>query len=132
MTGEINTANTLNGVGTTIVSMGTTSITANTYFLPNSGTAPSTKGFVAPSHVPCLFRIYVSGFSASDVLTVARANAGFAQTGVAEVLNDGVALTANAAYIFDLVLAAGDKINLRYGSTCSVNVVRIIELDVQS
>ena len=125
-------ANTLPGTGTTIVSMGTTSITANTYFLPGSGTPPITKGFVAPTHVPCLFRIYVAGFSVSAVLTVHRASTVLGQTGVSELLNHGVALTVNSAYMFDILMTAGDTINLTYGSTGSVNTLRIIEIDAQT
>lgn len=62
-----------------------------------------------PSNPPCTFRIYVC-LSVAGVFSVRRT---FGGTTVEENLNDGTALTANAAYIFDILVDVGENINFR-------------------
>jgi len=62
------------------------------------------------------FRIYAC-FTVLGVLTVRRTVGGVT---IAENLNAGANLAANAAYFFDIAVHYGEGINLRYsvGATC--------------
>lgn len=64
---------------------------------------------LAPSYAPCGWRIYVC-LSVAGILSVRRT---FGGVTVAENLNAGTALTANAAYIFDISVDVDETINFR-------------------
>ena len=79
-----------------------------------------------PTYTPCIFRIYVC-FDAGGVLTVRRTKNGAT---VSENLNGGAALTANAAYIFDIVVEEGETINLRYSVDATILSLKVVEVNV--
>jgi len=79
---------------------------------------------LTPTGSPTAFRIYAA-FDTAGVLTVMRTSDG---TTVSEQLNAGGALSANAAYIFDIIVEYGESINIRYsvGATCiALKVVEV-------
>jgi len=78
-----------------------------------------------PTYTPCIFRIYAC-FDASGVLTVRRTKAGAT---VSESLNGGAALTANAAYIFDILVEEGETLNLRYSVDATIHSLKVVEVD---
>ena len=103
---------------TTVVSKATvfnTLVTADTDIFPSA---------LLPTNVPCTFRIYAC-FAGAGVLTVRRTSGG---TTVSEQLNSGNNLTANAAYMFDIVVDSGETINLRYGLPTTAIKVSVIEI----
>jgi hypothetical protein len=81
-----------------------TAVNANTNFFANS---------IAPVNVPCTFRIYIC-LSVAGILSVQRTKSSVT---VAEQLNGGTALVANAAYIFDIIVDQGSTINLQTTGT---------------
>jgi hypothetical protein len=85
-----------------------TSVIANTNIF--------TSGF-SPTNSPTIFRIYAC-FDVSGVLIVRRTKDGIT---VSEQLNSGTSLSANASYMFDILLEAGETINFQY----SVNATAI-------
>lgn len=80
---------------------------------------------LAPVTTPTTFRIYVV-LSVSGVLSVIRKNG--APT-VAEQMNAGNALAANAAYVFDIPVSAGDTINLQTSVGATILKCSVRELD---
>jgi len=79
---------------------------------------------LTPTYNPTTFRIYAA-FDGAAVLSVARTRAGVT---VAEQLNAGVALTANCAYAFDIVVSTGDGINLQYGGAHTALTIKVVEI----
>ena len=77
-----------------------------------------------PTYTPCVFRIYAC-FAASGVLTVRRTKDGVT---VSEQLNSGTALTANAAYLFDIIVDEGETINLRYSVNATCLKLSVVEV----
>jgi len=92
-----------------------TSITANTNIFSSD---------LTPSNSPTTFRIYAC-FNASGVLSVVRTKGG---TTVTENLNSGGALSANASYMFDIIVESGESINLRYSVNATALVLKVIEV----
>lgn len=80
---------------------------------------------LAPTGTPTLFRIYVC-LSVAGVFNVQRRNGGVTQT---ENLNAGNALVANAAYIFDILVDAGDTINLQTTVAATIIKCSVVEKD---
>jgi hypothetical protein len=72
-----------------------------------------------------LLRIYAA-FDASDTLALIR-NKG--EDTVSELLNGGNALTENAAYIFDVIVDAGETINLQYGGNADALKVSVLSVE---
>lgn len=68
---------------------------------------------IAPTNSPSFLRIYVC-FSNGGIFRVARTVGGVT---VVENINGGVALTAGAAYSWDIEWRTGDTINFRYSVT---------------
>lgn len=79
-----------------------------------------------PIITPVDFRVQII-MSNSGVFSVVITNGGNSQVGS---LNGGVALTAGALYIFDILINKGDTINFRYSNTGgNIQVLRVQELD---
>lgn len=66
-----------------------------------------------PSSPPAIFRVYVS-VAVAGVLSVKRTRSAATVT---EQLNSGNVLGVNCAYVFDILVASGDSINLAYSVT---------------
>jgi len=79
---------------------------------------------IAPTRSPVLFRIYAT-FNASGVLTVVRTKGA---TTVNELLNSGNPLNASCAHIFDIVVEQGETINLKYSTSATCLVLKVIEV----
>ncbi len=73
---------------------------------------------------PVTWRIY-SCFTTSGILTVHRRMAGFTRT---ENLNAGVALTAGAAYMFDIIVQVGENIEFQYTVNAWIDTFKVVEL----
>lgn len=83
---------------------------------------------ITSSFYPSVLRIYAS-FSASGILSVIRTVNGVSVT---EQLNAGNALTANAAYLFDITLDYGETVNLQYSVAATALKVAVYEIDIGS
>jgi hypothetical protein len=79
---------------------------------------------LTPTYSPATFRIYAC-FDAAGVLSVARMKGG---TTVVEQLNAGSALNANAAYMFDVLVEAGESVNLRYSVAATALCLKVVEV----
>jgi hypothetical protein len=75
-----------------------------------------------------MFRIYIT-LSVGGVLSVERSVGG---TTVAEQLNSGNALTANCAYIFDIVVDSGETINFQTSVAATILKFSVREIDASS
>jgi len=74
---------------------------------------------IVPTTSPSYLRIYAT-ISVSGILNVMRAVGGVTIT---EQLNNGVALTANAAYMFAIPWRTGDSINVQYTVTAGTTLI---------
>jgi hypothetical protein len=92
-----------------------TSVNANTNIFASD---------LSPTNSPTTFRIYAC-FSVSGVLTVRRTKAG---TTVSEQLNGGNALTANAAYMFDVPVESDETVNVQYSVNATALKLAILEI----
>lgn len=93
----------------------------------NTAVLVNTNFFVAdlaPSNPPTRFRIYVA-MSVAGIPTVIRTTAGVA---VNENLNGGVALNANAAYMFDISVTGNDTINLQFSAAAQILSCIVVEV----
>jgi len=90
-------------------------VTANTNIAPTD---------LSPTYTPSIFRVYCC-FSASGVLTVRRTRGGVT---VSEQLNGGAALTANAAYMFDVLVDSGETVNLQYSVGATALKLSVMEV----
>ncbi len=79
---------------------------------------------LTPTYSPTTFRIYAA-FNGAAVLSVTRTRAGVTVT---EHLNGNVALTADCAYAFDIVVTTGDSINLQYGGAHTALAIKVVEI----
>lgn len=80
---------------------------------------------LAPTSTPTMFRIYVC-LSVAGVFNIQRRNGAVTQT---ENLNAGNALVANAAYMFDILVDAGDTINLQTTVAATIIKCSVVEKD---
>ncbi|GAH17082.1 unnamed protein product [marine sediment metagenome] len=93
----------------------------------NTAIALDTNFFAAdlePTNSPTTFRIYIC-LSADGTLSVQRTSA--AAT-VAEELNQGIALEADAAYMFDILVHEDDTINLQTSVGAQILYCLVVEL----
>ena len=97
-------------------------IAANTNFIV---TAPTTQQKLKALHAPCIFRIYVA-LDTAGIFSVQRTQG--SQT-IAENLNQGVALTANAGYMFDILVDDGEFIDFRTTAAGIILKMSIVEKD---
>ena len=79
---------------------------------------------LTPTYNPTTFRIYAA-FNGAAVLSVTRTRDGVTVT---EQLNAGVALTANCAYAFDILVTTGDSINLQYAGAHTALTIKVVEI----
>ena len=79
---------------------------------------------LSPTNSPTTFRIYAC-FDTLGVLTMRRTRAGAT---VSEQLNSGTALNANAAYIFDIIVQAGETLNLRHSAGAQILYLKVVEV----
>ncbi len=93
-----------------------TSETANTDILSSD---------LSPLTAPSYLRIYAT-FDASGVLSLRRTSGG---TTVSEQLNGGNALSANCAYVFDVITDEGETYNLQYSVNATALKLIILEID---
>jgi len=49
---------------------------------------------------------------------------------VSEQLNSGTALAANSAYMFDIIVEAGDTINIQYSVNATCICLKIVEIGI--
>jgi len=79
---------------------------------------------LSPTNTPTTFRLYVC-FDTSGVLTVRRTREAVT---VSEQLNAGAALTANSAYMFDILVESEETINLQYSVDATAICIKICEV----
>ena len=79
---------------------------------------------LAPTNTPTTFRIYVA-LDTGGVFSVQRTSAAVT---VAEELNAGAALTADAAYMFDILVHEDDTINLQTSVGTQILYCVVIEV----
>lgn len=74
-----------------------------------------------PLYMLSIYRIYICA-DTSGVLYVLRNNE------TQEALNGGNPLNANAAYTFDILVEAGEQIDLVYSVNATIKTLKIIEI----
>ncbi len=79
---------------------------------------------LAPLNTPCLFRL-TAGFDTAGILSVDITRAGVT---VNQQFNHGVVLVANALFMFDHLVHAGDTINYQYSVNCTIQTFRVQEI----
>lgn len=79
---------------------------------------------LAPTNSPCTFRIYMV-FDTAGIVSIQRTSAGVT---VAEILNQNVALVANCAYTFDILVYAADGINLQHSVGGQILYCLVVEI----
>jgi|SRR5271157_1977536 len=104
-----------------ILSLTNSPCTANTNIIAASTSATP----LLPKKTPCIFRIYVC-LGTSGIFSVQRTNGGAT---TAENLNAGVALTASAAYMFDIIVNSNDKIDFQSTVTGTIINLSVVEKD---
>ncbi len=80
-------------------------------------------GDISPTNTPCLFRAMVM-LETAGVFSAILINATVHKT---LKLNGGVALTANCAYIFDILVKDGDSVNFQT-SVSGQGTIRVLEI----
>jgi hypothetical protein len=93
----------------------------------NTAVVANTDIFAAdltPTNTPCTFRIYAC-FVGAGVLTVRRTSDGVT---VSEQLNSGANLTANASFIFDILVNENESVNLQYSVGTTALKLSVIEI----
>jgi len=73
---------------------------------------------------PTLWRIYCC-FTTGGILTLHRRMGGFTRT---EAMNANVALTAGAAYMFDVLIQSNEQIQFQYSVNGVADVFKVVEL----
>jgi len=105
-----------------IVSLVATNATANTNIVcvdPTKTTPLTAK------HPPCIWRIYVV-LATSGVFSVIRQVGGTLNT---ELMNQGVALTAGAGYMFDVLVDQGERMDFQTSVTGVISKLSVVEKD---
>ncbi len=80
---------------------------------------------ISPYTVPSYLRIYAV-FDTAGVLSLMRTNGG---TTVKEKLNSGNSLSADCAYVFDVVMDTGETYNLQYSVNATALKLILLEID---
>lgn len=97
-------------------------VTANTNFL---GTVAGNK--LKALNAPCIFRINIV-LSTSGVFSVQRTMP-TSSTAVVGNLNQGVALAANAEYMFDILVDEGESIDFQTTVSATILKLSVVEKD---
>ena len=79
---------------------------------------------LAPTYTPTTFRIDVT-IDAAVTCLVVRDNA---VDEVDSIMNTGVALVANAEYIFDIMLTSLEAFNMEFGGACTILYLEVTEI----
>lgn len=79
---------------------------------------------LAPTNSPATFRIAIA-FNAVGVFSATVTRGGNTQV---VNFNSGVNLNANAVYVFDLPVQAGDTVNFRYSVNATLMIMRVSEV----
>lgn len=79
---------------------------------------------LAPTNTPCLFRVMVA-FDTAGIFRATITKGGNTQT---VDFNGGENLAANALYMFDLIVHAGDTVNYQYSVNAQLMVLRVQEI----
>ena len=79
---------------------------------------------LSPTNSPCTFRIHMT-FDTPGIVSIQRTSAGVT---VREILNQNVALVANCAYIFDILVHSLDTINIQHDAGAQILYCLVIEL----
>lgn len=104
------------------VSIYNTPVGANTNFIapPQAQITP-----LIATNAPCIFRIYVA-LSVSGVFSVIRQSSSASTT---ENMNQGVALTANAGYMFDILVDQSERIDFQTTVAATILKFSVVEKD---
>lgn len=97
----------------------------------NTNSILAGNNFFTPDLFPdvwdtAVWNIYICPV-ASGILTVKRTQTATA-TVVFELLNSGVALTANSAYVFTIFVSKGESINFRYSVNSVISKMTVQEM----
>jgi len=103
-----------------VANLNTVPVSANTNIISTD----ATKQLYA-RNPPCLFRIYVV-FQGAGTLTLYRTTSGQA---IPELLNAGGQLSANTAYLFDVLVDQGEKIDFQYSAGTVLSKLSVVEKD---
>lgn len=79
---------------------------------------------LSPTSTPTYFRIYAT-FDTAGVLIVKRTQSAVT---ISEELNSGATLTANSAYVFDIIVQSGQTINLQYNIGATALELSVTEI----
>ena len=79
---------------------------------------------LTPTYTPTTFRIDVT-IDAAVTCLVVRDNG---VTEVDSIMNAGVALVANAEYIFDVMLTSLEAFNMEFGGVCTILYLEVTEI----
>jgi len=82
------------------------------------------SAILTPSYPPCLFRIQIC----ADTAAKFSARVTKAANTQPVIFNSDVNLTANAEYMFDLLVHDGDTVNFRFDGDVTIRVLRIQEI----
>ena len=82
---------------------------------------------IEPTNTPCIFRIYVVPSGFAPVFYVARK---VSDTTILEALNLGNALQDKRAYLMDIIVDSGEKINFRCDSSGTLAKLSVTEWDI--
>jgi hypothetical protein len=112
--------------GTPKLSIANRAVAANTNFIETAGTAGLVN--LKPDKTPCLFRIYIA-LSVSGIFSIIRQIQGSPITTVQENMNQGVALTAAAGYMFDILVDDGERIDFQTTVAATILKMSVVEKD---
>lgn len=79
---------------------------------------------LAPTNSPSTFRIYMA-FDTAGIVSIQRTSAAVT---VAEILNQNVAVVANCAYTFDILVHSLDTINIQHAAGAQILYCLVVEL----
>jgi hypothetical protein len=100
-------------------------IAANTNFI---STDPAKTPPLKPTNTPCIFRIYVC-LSVAGNFSVQRKKASQATT---EYMDQNVALAANSAYMFDILVDEDETIDFQTTVAATIIKFSVVEVDEQA
>jgi hypothetical protein len=95
-----------------------TAVLANTNFLGSA---------ITPTTTPCILRIYIC-LNTAGVFSVQRTKTAVT---IAEQLNSGTALNANAAYMFDILADSGETLNFQTTVAATILKFSVHEIDAE-
>lgn len=106
-----------------LLSITNQAIGANTFFIATDLTLQTP---LKPKKAPCIFRVYVC-LSVAGILSVQRYAPD--KTIAVENMNQGVALTASAGYMFDVLVDQGEGIDFKTTVAATILKLSVVEKD---